>query len=469
MTEQRQPPSNSEAEMALLGAILVNNQAYHAVSEFLLPEHFALPVHGRIYGAVRLLVDRGENANPVSLQNLFDNDADMLDGGGRYLVRLAANVVTIGNAKDYGRTILDCFQRRALIEAAERAIEQAYKFDESGTTARDIARRAEQEIGEVDASAPGDTGPLLMSNIVPPYLQQVEDAWRAGGRLLGLSTGFHDLDRILGGLQPEFIVLAARPGMAKSTTAGVIADNIVRAKAGAVAIFSLEQRKELWAARWISRRTNIPADAQMRGDVDELEWPRFVGAAVDVGALPIIIDDSPRLAVATIRARARRLVKEHGVKLIIIDHIGQIPASEDAVRHGETAKMTEVSRELRGLPKELGVPVLAICQLSRAVESRDNKRPQLSDLRQSGAIEEDAHAVMFLYRRSYYLERDEPERGTGETDGKWDARLADHRNALEDCLNVAELIVAKNRGGGLGTAMLYYDGARAELRDLAKR
>lgn len=466
----REPPANLEAEQALLGAILVNNRAFDAVADLLEPEHFAQGVHGRIYAAARAMIERGDVANPVTLKHLFDQDGSLADvGGSAYLVQLATSTVTTGaHTGDYGRTIHDCWLRRELIGQASETIERAYGFDLEGS-GRDILEQAESALYRLGDTRAGGAGPIHVARASFDHMGEVDAAYKAGGKPMGLQTGLADLDRLIGGLQPqELIVLGGRPSMGKSLIAGRIGWNVARQGDGTngVLIFSLEQATRLWVARWIASTTQISTDRQYVGQLDHNEWDRFVGADQHLRALPLWIDEAAGLTIGQVRHRARRLARRHAVKLIVVDHLGLMRASKDAEREGKTARVSELSRDLKNLAKELGIPVLALSQLSRGVEGRDDKRPNLSDLRDSGTIEQDADVVIFAYRHHYYLERAAPTRRQGEAEGSFLGREADHAAELERTRHALEMIVAKNRHGRVGTARLFYDGESCVVTDL---
>lgn len=465
----RAPPSNVEAEQALLGAILWRNRAFDAVAELLEPEHFAYGVNGRIYAAIRALIERGEVANPVTLKNLFDQDGALADvGGAAYLIRLASSVVTVTNAADYGRTIYDCWLRRELIAQSLDTIERAYSFelDPSGD-AKAILESAEQTLYRLGESRSND-GPVPVARASFAHVSDVETAYKAGGKPLGISTGLTDLDNVIGGMQKqELIVLGGRPSMGKSLIAGRIAWNMARA-GSPVLIFSLEQAMRLWIARWLASTTNISTDRQYSGRVDDNEWSRLMEADTDLRALPLWIDEAGAVSVGMVRHRARRLARKLGVPLgaVVVDHLGLMRASREAEKEGKTARVSEISRDLKALAKELDTPVLALSQLNRGPENRDDKRPSLADLRDSGTIEQDADVVLFAYRPAYYLERSPPTHKPGESDGSFAEREADHAAEVGRVRHVLELIAAKNRHGSGGTARVFYDGQSCVIADL---
>jgi replicative DNA helicase len=458
-------PANIEAEQALLGAILVKNSCYHQVSDLLRPEHFAQGVHGRIYAAMAQLIDSGKIANPVTLKDLFNQDESLaeIDGFGYgYLTKLAASVVTIINAADYGRQIADAAQRRAIILACRDTEARAFEFSLDGNAA-ELLREHEQAIHDITDGG-RDRAMLSASIVLDAHAKRVESAYKAGGRVTGLETGLADLDRLIGGLKPGRLhILAGRPGMGKSLSAGVFALNAGR-KGKRIAIFTLEATRELWAARWISRLTGIPTDQQDRGDLNDNEWSRFLSARDDIRSIPVMIDETPSVTAQYIRHKARHIQRQGGLDLIIVDHAQKM--RQAGKQENRRLEIGDISNALASLSKETGAPLLLLSQLSRAVESRDDKRPTLSDLRESGDLEQDADVVIFCYRHAYYLERAAPERKPGEHETAFMGRQADHETSLNDCRNLAEFIVAKNRGGPVGTVKAYFDGAKSIVADL---
>jgi replicative DNA helicase len=462
----RELPANHEAEQALLAAILCRNSCYHQVSDTLRAEHFAQGVHGRIYAAAGQLIDGGHRADPVTLKDLFEQDEALKDSGGyRYLTRLAGSVVTFVNAADYARQIVDASHRRAIILACRDTIDRAAEFTIDASP-EDIQREHEQALYEIGESGRRERALLPASAILDAHAIIVESAHKAGGRITGLETGLADLDRLMGGLKAGRLhILAGRPSMGKSLTAGVFALNAGR-RGKRVAIFSLEQTRELWAARWLARLTGIPTDQQDRGELNDNEWSRFLSARDDIHAIPVMIDETAAVTAQYIRHKARHIQRQGGLDLIVIDHLQKM--RQAGKQENRRIEIGDITNALAGSAKELKVPVLLLSQLSRAVESRDDKRPTMSDLRESGDIEQDADVIIFCYRHAYYLERQAPERRAGEHETSFMGRQADHESALSDCRNLAEYIVAKNRGGPIGTVRAYFDGAKSAVADLQR-
>lgn len=461
------PPTNIEAEQALLGAVLVNNAAYGRVAEFLLPEHFANAVHGRIYAAIGKLVDRGQLASPVTLKNLFDQDGALAEiGGAQYLARLAASAVTIINAESYGRTLHDLYLRRELVAIGEEIIADAQSGDLDDTAAIQIDR-ASQKLFDAGNGVSEANRAKAIEVAIAGSLHQSEEAYKNGGRIQGLSTGLADLDHLIGGLAPGNLeILGARPSQGKSSLAGGIALCVADQQGRPVAVFSLEETAEQQAQRILASRSGVPTNRQRRGDIDMVQWDDLVRAAGDLHGLPLFIDDTPGLSVAEIRRRSRQLRQRQGIGLVVIDHLQLIRGLE-----GSESRRIEISKAtgtLKQMAKELSVPVLLLSQLSRGVEARDNKRPMMSDLLESGAIEADADGVFLLYRPEYYLTRDEPSRRPEESDDKFNDRYERWKAACDAASGLADIIVAKRRNGPTGTVRVRWNASLTRFENLAE-
>ena len=469
----RSPPGNLEAEHALLGALLVNNEAASLVSAFLRPEDFFLPVHGRIYDAVLRMVERGQIANPVTLKHFFERDEALEEaGGGQYLARLAGSAVTVINAEHYGRTIHDLALRRALVAIGEEVVNDAYDGPPDQPASEQI-EEAEHRLYQLAEEGRVDPGGQEFVLPLRSAVRMIEQAYNRDSRLTGAPTGFADLDRLLGGLHPsDLVILAGRPGMGKTALATNIAFNAAssyseggdgpdgkRPSDGArVAFFSLEMSAEQLATRILAERTEITSDKLRRGEVRDADFGRIVKASQAIEALPLYIDDSPALTIAGLRARARRLKRRHGISLIVVDYLQLMRPTASVRLNNRVQEVSEITQGLKALAKDLDLPVLALSQLSRAVEQRDDKRPQLADLRESGSIEQDADVVMFIYREQYYLARREPEEGTVEHT-EWQEKM-------EKVHNKADIIVAKQRHGPTGRIDLHFNAMLTKFDNL---
>src|SRR5947207_9627905 len=472
-----QPPANVEAEQALLGAILINNAAHGRVAEFLLPEHFGNAVHGRIYAAISRLIERGQIANPVTLKNLFDQDGALQEiGGAQYLARLAESAVTIINAEHYGRTIHDLHLRRELITIGQDVVTDAFQHDLDDPAVEQI-ERAEQKLFELATAGEAEGGPQPFARALTSAITMAEAAFKRDGKTVGVATGFTDLDKKLGGLHPaDLIILAGRPSMGKTALATNIAFSAAKAyrpahgadgridltrpaEDGAViGFFSLEMSAEQLATRILAEESGTSSDRIRRGEVRREDFDKFVAASQRLAALPLYIDDTPALSVAALRTRARRLKRQQGLGLIIIDHIQLLrPSAQSRSFENRVQEISDITRGLKAIAKELEVPVLALSQLSRAVEQREDKRPQLADLRESGSIEQDSDVVMFIFREEYYLSRAEPTHRPEETAEKFNDRYERWKERCEASYGLADVIIAKQRHGPIGTVKLHFE------------
>ncbi len=476
VTQPRTPPQNLEAEQALLGAILVNNNAYEKVSDYLRPEHFYDPVHERIYSAIGTLINRGQIADPKTLRGVFESDPALATvGGAQYLGDLAASVITIINAADYGQLIHDLHLRRQLIALGEDVVNDAYRQDLEDPAVKQI-ETTEQRLFELAKTGELDRGFIKLEKSLTASLKLAEAAYKRDSHVTGITTGLRDLDRKLGGLQKsDLVILAGRPSMGKTALATNIAFNAARAQhdtsgreGSAVAFFSLEMSSEQLATRLLGEHANVPSDKIRRGEIKQDDFSKFLEATKILSRAPLYIDDTPGLTVAALRTRARRLkrlVPQLG--LIVIDYL-QLLHGSSRRDDNRVQEVSEITRGLKGLAKELEVPVLALSQLSRAVESREDKRPQLADLRESGSIEQDADVVMFIYREEYYHARSEPTRRQDEGDEKYNQRHERWQKRGEEVRNIAEVLIAKQRHGPIGTVPLHFDGQYTRFSNLER-
>lgn len=473
--EYRVQPHNEEVEQALLGALLVNNRALEKVSEFLRPEHFYNPVHGRIFEAITKFVERGQDASPITLKNFFEKDQDLAHvGGGQYLSDLASHVISVVNVEDYGRVVYELHLRRALISLGEDVVNDAYDHDVD-QNAQDQIEQTEKRLFDLATAGDYKGGFVSFNESLTRAIQQAEIAYQREGLVTGVTTGLVDIDKKLGGLQKsDLLILAGRPSMGKSALATNMGMNAARTylqsggKEGAVVgLFSLEMSAEQLAGRILADLSGVPSDKIRRGEVKDTDFHKFVEASQQMSQAPLFIDDTAALTLSAIRTRSRRLKRQHNLGLIIIDYLQLIQGSGRGGQESRVQEVSEITRGLKALAKELDVPVLALSQLSRAVESRDNKRPQLSDLRESGSIEQDADIVMFVYREEYYLEREQPASRPEEASDKFASRHDDWLKRMEESHNVAECIIAKQRHGPIGTVKLHFEGEFTRFSDLA--
>jgi len=456
----RAPPHNLEAEQALLGAILVNNEAIDRVSSFLKPTHFYDTLHGRLYEAASKLILGGKRATPITLKTFFQAAEPVGElTVPQYLGRLAANATTIINAEDYGRTIYDLAIRRQLIGIGETMVNTAFDSPIDAEPAVQI-EDAEQKLYELAETGKYGSGFEPFSSALTDAIDMAANAYRRDGGLSGLATGFSDLDQRMGGLQPsDLIIIAGRPSMGKTALATNIAYHVAKtyrrdgesdhAVDGAVVgFFSLEMSAEQLATRIIAEQAHIPSERIRRGRIDSDEFDRIVEVSQELQNLPLYIDQTGGITVAQLAARARRLKRQRSLGFIVVDYLQLLSGSSRRAAEGRVQEVSEITTGLKALAKELHVPVLALSQLSRQVEQREDKRPQLSDLRESGSIEQDADVVLFVFRQEYYLERSQPRENTEE-----------HRQWQEEMNAVtgkAEVIIGKQRHGPTGTVQLQF-------------
>ena len=463
----RQLPFNEEAEQALLGALLVNNRAYNKVSELLKPKHFHRPVHGRLYQLIGNMVDKSAVANPATLKSYFERDPDLASvGGSTYLADLAASMVTVVNAVDYANTIHDCYIRRELITMGEHVVNEAHVFDYDNPSKGQI-ESAEKVLFDLATDSDVGGGFVILDKGLKLALDSAEAAFRKGTKLTGVTTGMVELDRQLGGLNnSDLLILAGRPSMGKTALATNIAVNAAKAymdsggtEGAVVAFFSLEMSLEQLANRILADESRTPSDRIRRGDVQERDFHRFGEATQRLCRLPLHIDDTAGITLSSMRSRARRLKRTANLGLIVVDYL-QLMRSGGSGQYREENRVQEVSeitRGLKALAKEINVPVLALSQLSRAVENREDKRPQLADLRESGSIEQDADVVMFVYRHEYYLQRSEPEKKPDESQEKFNDRCQSWQQASDEAAGKGDCIIAKQRHGPIGTVTLKFE------------
>jgi replicative DNA helicase len=461
----REQPHNVEAEQALLGAILVNNEAAGRVSGFLEPDHFFEAVHGRIYEDALVLIERGQNATPVTLKTYYERDEALADvGGASYLARLAGSAVTVINAEDYGRAIHDCHLRRALINIGEDVVNTAYdsRTDEPAPTQIESAEHSLFQLAERGSV---DGGFQAFKDTMLDTIGGIESAFKSDAHLTGVATGLVEMDRLLGGLhRSDLVVLAGRPSMGKTALATNIAFHAARTfrqetdpggeprivDGAAVGFFSLEMSAEQLATRMLAEATGISSEKLRRGQLADDDFVAVVQASNDMAQIPFFIDDTPAISIAALRNRARRMKRQHNLGLIVVDYLQLVrPAGRSSPDH-RVQEVSEITQSLKALAKQLDVPVLALSQLSRAVEQREDKRPLLSDLRESGSIEQDADVVMFVYREEYYEERKEPTKKDTPEYSEWQA-------SMERVHNRAHLIIGKQRHGPTGTVKLYFN------------
>jgi replicative DNA helicase len=478
----RTQPHNIEAEQALLGAILINNEAHHRVGEYLRPEHFYEPVHGRIYGAMARLIERGRLADHVTLKVAFEDDEALRDlDGAQYLARLARAAESIVNADDYGRLLHDLALKRGLIQVGEELVNKAYDptLPEGG---REQIEAGEQRLFMLAQEGRVEGGFRAFPAVLTSAVTMVEAAYHKDSRVTGVPTHLIDLDDKLGGLQQsDLVILAGRPSMGKTALAITIAANAAATRAVgpdreglsgetyAAGVFSLEMSAEQLAMRLLSAQAELSSDDLRRGKLRDLDFKKVVQASQDLAGRPLFIDDTPALSVAALRTRARRLKRQHGLSLLVVDYLQLVRPASSSPQTNRVQEIAEITQGLKAIAKELNIPVLALSQLSRAVEQREDKRPQLADLRESGAIEQDADVVMFVYRDEYYQERSEPKQRPEETRERFEERYQAWQKRYEESRGIADLIIAKQRNGPIGSIRLSFDATRGRFSNLEYR
>jgi len=472
----RQAPHNLEAEQALLGAVLVNNEAMDRVSSFLEPHHFYDPLHQQIYETAAKLIHAGKQATPITLRTFFET-AEPISPNltvPQYLGTLAANATTIINAEDYGRTVYDLSTRRSLIIIGEDMVNGAYDSTVESTPQRQI-EEAETRLYDLAEQRKYGQGFLGFNTALTNAIDMANAAFKRSGHLSGLATGLSDLDAKLGGLQPsDLIILAGRPSMGKTSLATNIAYNIAKTykferqpdgtdkviDGAIVGFFSLEMSAEQLATRILSEQAQISSEKIRRGMITQEEFSSLVLVSQEMSNIPLYIDQTGGISVAQLAARARKLKRQKGLGLLVVDYL-QLLTGHKRQSEGRVQEVSEITTGLKALAKELNVPILALSQLSRQVEQRDDKRPQLSDLRESGSIEQDSDVVMFVFREEYYVERKKPSDSNVEETLKWQQEMSLVHGK-------AEVIIGKQRHGPTGSVPLAFEAQFTRFSNLVR-
>ena len=465
-------PHSIEAEQQLLGAILTNNDVYDRVASIIGPQHFYDPVHARIYETASARIGKGNLASPVTLKTFLEDDEGLKElGGPTYLARLAGAAISSFAVRDYAQMIYDMAIRRELITLGHDIAGKATRAEVSSEP-RDQIIEAEQKLYKLSEQGQTETGFQSFLKAVTDAVNVANAAYQREGGLAGISTGLLDMDGKLGGLhKSDLLILAGRPSMGKTSLATNIAFNVAKAykrgtlpdgsegatEGGVVGFFSLEMSAEQLAGRVLAEASEISSHKIRQGDMDEVEFRRFVEAAKTLESCPLYIDDTAAIPIAQLAARARRLKRTHGLDLLIVDYLQLVRGTSD----NRVQEIGEISMGLKAIAKELNIPVVALSQLSRQVESRDDKRPQLSDLRESGSIEQDADVVMFVFREEYYVEREKPSDERLDEMAEWQEKMARlHAKA--------EVIIGKQRHGPIGTVELSFESQFTRFGNLVK-
>ncbi|CDP52408.1 Replicative DNA helicase [Devosia sp. DBB001] len=469
----RLAPHNVEAEQALLGAILVNNEAFYRVSDFLEPDHFYEPIHRQIYEICSKIVRAGKIATPLTVKTFLPENLLPDVTMPQYLAKLAAEATTVINAQDYGQSVYDLALRRNLIIIGEEMTSTAYEADVEMTPEKQI-EEAERALYDLAEKGRYDGGFQPFNSALKDAISMAGEAYGRDGSLSGLATGLTDLDRLMGGLQrSDLIILAARPAMGKTSLATNIAFNVAKTyktavqadghmkpvDGGVVGFFSLEMSSEQLATRILAEQAEISSSDIRRGNIHESQFSKLVDTSNLMAQVPLFIDDTGGISIGQLAARARRLKRQKGLDLLIVDYLQLLSGSKKS-SDNRVQELTEITTGLKALAKELEAPIIALSQLSRQVENRDDKHPQLADLRESGSIEQDADVVLFVYREEYYLKNKEPKEGTPEH-LQWQAEM-------EQVHGRAEVIIGKQRHGPTGTVQLSFEANLTRFGNLAR-
>ena len=461
----KKQPSNLEAEQALLGSILVNNDIIDEISNIIKPNCFYDPAHHKIYEVIETLNNKGMIANPITLKNYFEKDNMLNDvGGTEYLVKLTRFSGSTKQAIDYAKIVHEMYLRRELVLISDKLSSDTLNTKEQN--AESIIEGTEKSLFDLAERGSFSQSFLKFNQALDQTIEMATQAMKSDQGIVGVPTGLKDLDEKLGGLhKSDLVILAGRPGMGKTALATNIAyhasQNLMsRQEKSSVAFFSLEMSSEQLSTRILSEQARIKSDDIGRGKVTEEEINRYIETSRNIYNLPLFIDETPAITIATLCNRARRIKRLFGVSLIVVDYIQLMRAPSSNRGDNRVQEVSEITQGLKALAKELKVPVLALSQLSRAVESRDDKKPQLSDLRESGSIEQDADVVMFVYREAYYLENKQPKLGSIE--------YAEWQTKMNDVNGLADIILGKQRHGPTGVIKVEFEGIYTKFKDLSK-
>jgi|TARA_B100001093_G_scaffold497401_1_gene544277 replicative DNA helicase len=464
-SEENKLPSNVEAEQSLIGSVLVNNDIIDEISNVVNSGKFFDPIHRKIYEVIENLNNKGMIANPITLKNYFENDSGLAEVGGvDYLIKLTRFSSSIKQAIDYAKIIHEMYVKRELIIISDGVSDQA-KDDQTEKTGENIIEDAEKSLFDLAERGNFSQTFLKFNQALDQTIEMATLAMKSDQGIVGVPTGLTDLDEKLGGLhKSDLVIIAGRPSMGKTALATNIAyyaaKNIQENnEKGSVAFFSLEMSSEQLSTRILSEQAKISSSEIRRGKASEETLNRYIETSRNIYDLPLYIDETPAIAISTLSNRARRIKRLFGLKLVVVDYI-QLMRTNNTRMDGRVQEISEITQGLKALAKELNVPVVALSQLSRAVEQRDDKIPQLSDLRESGSIEQDADVVVFVYREQYYLEKKEPKQGSIEH-AEWQSKMSDIHG-------LASLIVGKHRHGSTGTVHVEFEGMFTKFKDLPK-
>ena len=459
-SDLNQLPNNIEAEQAVIGSVLISNEIFDDISSIISETNFYDPLHQKIYSAINNLIYKGMLANPITLKSYFENEKDDLDVP-EYLIKITKFATSSRQSIEYSKIIYDMYVRRQLIKISENIIDNA-KISDLNISGKSIIENSEKNLYELAERGSLNKSVIKFDEAVKQTIDMASSAYKNEEGIVGVPTGLKDLDDRLGGLhKSDLIIIAGRPSMGKTALATNIAFHAAKkiqetGKKGSIAFFSLEMSSEQLSTRILAEQARIKSNDIRRGKISEEQFEQFIETSKNISELPLFIDETPAISVAALSNRARRIKRLEGLDMVVIDYI-QLMRASVAVKEGRVQEISEITQGLKALAKELSVPVLALSQLSRAVEQRDDKKPLLSDLRESGSIEQDADVVMFVYRESYYLKAKEPRPATVEH-AEWQAKM-------NEVSHLAELIIGKQRHGPTGNVMLEFEEMFTKFKD----
>ena len=453
-------PNNIEAEQAVIGSILVSNDIFDEISTIISNTNFYDPMHQKIYNAMESLIYKGMLANPITLKNYFEDEKDDLDVP-EYLVKITKFSTSVRQAIEYSKIIYDMFVRRELIKISEQTIDSA-KINDLDTSGQNIIENSERLLFDLAEKGSFNSSLVKFDDAMKQTIEMASAAYKNEGGIVGVPTGLRDLDDKLGGLhQSDLIIIAGRPSMGKTSLATNIAFNAAKhiqdsGKKSSIAFFSLEMSSEQLSTRILSEQARIGSNDIRRGRISDEQFDQFLETSKNIAELPLFIDETPAISIAAMSNRARRIKRLHGLDMIVVDYI-QLMRGTTYNKDGRVQEISQITQGLKAIAKELGIPVLALSQLSRQVEQRDDHKPQLADLRESGSIEQDADVVMFVYREGYYLQRKEPREATVEH-AEWQAKM-------NEVAHLAEIIIGKQRHGPIGKVTLEFEERFTKFKD----
>ena len=453
-------PNNIEAEQAVLGSLLVSNEIFDEVNQIISGDNFYDPMHQKIFDAINNLIFRGMLANPITLKNYFEEEKDDLNIP-EYLVKITKFSTSVRQAVEYSKIIYDMFVRRELVKISEQTVDNA-KLIELDINGQTIIENTEKSLYELAEKGSFNSNLVKFDEAMKQTIEMASAAYKNEEGIVGVPTGLRDLDDKLGGLhQSDLIIIAGRPSMGKTSLATNIAFNAAQklqdsGKKSSIAFFSLEMSSEQLSTRIISEQARISSNDIRRGRISDDQFDKFLETSKNIAELPLFIDETPAISIAAMSNRARRIKRVHGLDMIIVDYI-QLMRGNFNNKDGRVQEISQITQGLKAIAKELGVPVVALSQLSRQVEQRDDHKPQLADLRESGSIEQDADVVMFVYREGYYLSRKEPREATVEH-AEWQAKM-------NEVAHLAQIIIGKQRHGPIGNVTLEFEERFTKFKD----